>query len=333
EFLKLQRNVGKDNKQVWSNDVTEEKAVNKATEVCNKVKINEEKEQVKKPKFLHTINIRGLPYKCTKSKIRNFFDPLKPISIRLPPKIKGIAYVSFESEQELKQSLVKHRGFLDGHRVEVTKYEDKSNANEATQKVYKENEPAEEDVCESGRIFLRNLCYSCTEEDIEQLFSKYGPLSEVSLPIDSFTKKLKGFGFVTFIFPEHAVKAFTELDGNIFQGRVLHLIPAKSKPEKKETSWSAGSSSFKNEKEQKRKEEANSSHNWNTLFLGANAVADLMSEKYGVTKSKLIADKDSRESVAVRMALGETQLVMETKKFLLSNGIDVDAFKETPTAR
>ena len=49
------------------------------------------------------------------------------------------------------------------------------------------------------------------------LYSIPGPLTEVSLPIDTLTKKLKGFAFVTYMIPEHAVKAFSELDGIIFQ--------------------------------------------------------------------------------------------------------------------
>ena len=49
------------------------------------------------------------------------------------------------------------------------------------------------------------------------LYSFTGPLTEVSLPIDTLTKKLKGFAFVTYMIPEHAVKAFSELDGIIFQ--------------------------------------------------------------------------------------------------------------------
>lgn len=44
-----------------------------------------------------------------------------------------------------------------------------------------------------------------------------GPLSELHYPIDSLTKKPKGFAFVTFMFPEHAVKAYAEVDGQVFQ--------------------------------------------------------------------------------------------------------------------
>ncbi|RWS16155.1 putative RNA-binding protein 19-like protein [Dinothrombium tinctorium] len=333
EFLKVQRNLGNEAKQVWGNDFDIEK------ETANTKKSEEVKKSVvnvkEKPNFEFTVKLRGLPYNCKKKNVRDFFQPLKPISIRLPPKIKGIAFVSFATARDLNQSLIKHRGFLDGHRIDVVKYEVKAKTEEVKKedKVYKDNEPAEEDICESGRIFIRNLCYSCTEDDLEKLFSKYGPISEIHLPIDSFTKKLKGFAFITFMFPEHAVKAYAELDGSIFLGRLLHLIPAKAKPDKVELPFENEGSSFKKEKGIKQKAEANKSHNWNTLFLGANAVADVMVDKYGVKKSELVADKESKESIAVRMALGETQLVNETKKFLELNGIKLDSFKDLSSSR
>lgn len=44
-----------------------------------------------------------------------------------------------------------------------------------------------------------------------------GPLSELHYPIDSLTKKPKGFAFVTFMFPENAVKAYAAVDGQVFQ--------------------------------------------------------------------------------------------------------------------
>lgn len=51
-----------------------------------------------------------------------------------------------------------------------------------------------------------------------------GPLSEIHFPIDSLTKKPKGFAFITYMIPEHAVKAFAEVDGQVFQVRtVTHL--------------------------------------------------------------------------------------------------------------
>ena len=47
-------------------------------------------------------------------------------------------------------------------------------------------------------------------------FLQTGPLTEVHLPIDNITKKVKGYAFITFMMPEHAVKAYAELDGTVF---------------------------------------------------------------------------------------------------------------------
>lgn len=52
---------------------------------------------------------------------------------------------------------------------------------------------------------------------------------ELTVPTDYVTHKLKGFGTVTFLMPEHAVLAYSELDGTVFHGRMLHLLPGKAK--------------------------------------------------------------------------------------------------------
>ncbi|KAJ8312888.1 hypothetical protein KUTeg_010261 [Tegillarca granosa] len=158
----------------------------------------------------------------------------------------------------------------------------------------------------SGRLFVRNLAYTATDEELETLFGKYGPMTECNLPVDSQTKKIKGFAHVTYMMPEHAVKAYSELDGTIFMVK---------------------GSSYKNLKKTKQKSMAASAHNWNTLFLGANAVADVMAEKYGTSKSQIL-DAESKQSLGVRMALGETQLVSETRDFLLENGVSLDSFSQ-----
>jgi multiple RNA-binding domain-containing protein 1 len=54
-------------------------------------------------------------------------------------------------------------------------------------------------------------------------------ITEVMLPVDRNTRKVKGYAVVTFLVPENAAKAFVELDGSIFHGRMLHLLPGKAK--------------------------------------------------------------------------------------------------------
>ncbi|XP_067137514.1 probable RNA-binding protein 19 isoform X2 [Centruroides vittatus] len=330
EFLQLHKNK----KKFWSND-TEEFTPNNISlpsdsedetdENANEHLIKDE-EKIKDMNDEYTVKLKNLPYKCKKKDIKGFFTPLKIVSLRLPPKVKGIAYVKFKTEKQMKQALNKHRGFLSGHRIEVTKYVAKKESHiKDDNKEERHYVQAEEDVGESGRIFVRNLSYTVTEEELEELFKKFGPLTEVHLPVDGYTRKIKGFAFVTFMFPEHAAKAFSELDGSCFQGRNLHLLPAKQKKVEEKTI-----TGYKQKKLSELKELSGSSHNWNSLFLGADAVAEVLAEKYNKTKAEIL-DAETKDSVAVRMALGETELVTETKQFLLDHGIQLDSFGQ-PTA-
>ena len=49
----------------------------------------------------------------------------------------------------------------------------------------------EESVGESGRLFIRNLSYSVKESDIEDLFKKFGPLTEVTVPIGRYRSNMR----------------------------------------------------------------------------------------------------------------------------------------------
>uniref|UniRef100_A0A8C1GI43 RNA binding motif protein 19 n=1 Tax=Cyprinus carpio TaxID=7962 RepID=A0A8C1GI43_CYPCA len=189
----------------------------------------------------------------------------------------------------------------------------------------------EEDVAESGRLFVRNLPYTCTEEELKEVFIKYGPLSEVLFPIDSLTKKPKGFAFVTYMIPENAVSALAQLDGHVFQvlkqSFTLFCVCVVL------FAFLELSGSCRAGKMPKTKPPvAGHSHNWNTLFLGTSAVADAIAEKYNTTKSQVL-DHESDGSLAVRMALGETQIVQETRQFLLDNGVSLDSFSQAAGQR
>ncbi|KAK3600296.1 hypothetical protein CHS0354_027139 [Potamilus streckersoni] len=314
-----------------SNIVLEEQEVSqKATQQSHD---NESGMKVQQKK--HALKLKGLPVIAGEKAVKEFFKPLKPSSIRIPRNVKkksiGIAYVEFANEKDLEQAMRRNKNFIGGKRIYLKKSEIEDSAAETTvedstkpwERKLQESSIEDEDIAESGRLFVRNLAYCCTEEDLSKLFEKYGPLTEVHLPIDTFTKKLKGFAFVTFMIPEHAVKAYAELDGTVFQGRMMHILSGKAK--KEDDIEITERSSYKKKKEAKQKIIASSSHNWNSLFLGANAVADVMAEKYGASKSEIL-DVEKTKSLGVRLALGETQIVSETRDFLLENGVVLDSF-------
>ncbi|XP_014367177.2 probable RNA-binding protein 19 [Papilio machaon] len=329
------------NKQI--SDLEYMKLLMKKVDGATNEKVDEKEEQDKPKKVrnrpLFYCKINGLPFKCKKKDIKEFFRPLVPFSLRLPlgkgKKLAGFCYVGFRTEQELKKALAKDKLFIGNHRVHVHKYESQSKREEEEEQINtkkrQEQTNNEESIGESGSIFVRNLPYVVSEEEVTKTFEKYGPLAEVNMPIDPILRQPKGFATVTFVMPEHAVKAYTELDGTSFCGRMLHLLPART--EKLEMEEDDSDLSFKEKKAKKLKAQAKSSHNWNTLFLGANAVADVIATNYGTTKEQLLNDNNKNTSAAVRLALGETQLVAETKNFLESNGVYLDAFNKPAQKR
>lgn len=132
--------------------------------------------------------------------------------------------------------------------------------------------------------------------------------------------------------PEHALAAYTELNGTLFHGRMFHLLPGKAN-DKSDDDNDTNDSNFKKKKQQDLKKSAGSAHNWNTLFLGPNAVAEVMSRTYGRSKEAILGSADGGSDAAVRLALGETQIVIEMKKFLETSGVRLEVFDEVNPKR
>ncbi|KAF6204118.1 hypothetical protein GE061_002458 [Apolygus lucorum] len=279
-------------------------------------------------KDLFSVKITNLPFTTGKKDVTKLFDKDTVSSIRMPR--KGFAYVGFNTQKDMRKALIKNKTFLGGNQLFINECKEKekedTNNKPARWKDQEEALKNEESIAESGRIFLRNLSYAVTEDEIQATFSKFGPIAELEFPIDKESRKFKGFCVVTFLMPEHASAAYTALDGTVLRGRMLHLLPGKAKdiPEDDEDS-----TNFKNKKNKQLKAKAGSSYNWNTLFLDLNAVAETISAKYNVSKEDVLTGKDA----AVRLALAETQLVADTKKFLLDNGVKLDAFNQVAKLR
>ncbi|MGQ7869632.1 RNA recognition motif domain-containing protein [Sunxiuqinia sp. sy24] len=70
-------------------------------------------------------------------------------------------------------------------------------------------------------IFVGNLNYAITEDDMREIFEEYGELTSVKLITDKFTGRSKGFGFVEMADAEEAKKAIEELNGAEVEGRSM----------------------------------------------------------------------------------------------------------------
>ncbi|SPP86732.1 probable RNA-binding protein 19 [Drosophila guanche] len=302
---------------------------------------------------LFTIKIHNVPYNTKRQEVLKFFKPLKPYSVRLPGKVHGFCYVGFKTEKDMAKAMVKNKSFIKGKQVFFSDFTEKNKVTKASKSgLPPPNAPSEsganskwkhqhdglskeENISESGRIFFRNLAYTTTEEELQKLFEEYGPVVEVNLPVDKLTRKIKGFGTVTYMMPEHALKAFNALDGTDFHGRLLHLLPGKELDNKDQNELDEDDSSltFKQKKALKLKKSAQKPIGWNTLFLGPNAVADILAKQFKTSKERILDTSEGGSSAAVRLALGETQIVIEMKKFLEDEGVRLSAFDEPSQKR
>ncbi|KAI5120243.1 hypothetical protein M0805_007547 [Coniferiporia weirii] len=186
-------------------------------------------------------------------------------------------------------------------------------------------------IMRSGRLFLRNLSYSCTQSDLEAYFSSYGSISQTHVPLDPATRNSKGLAFITFVDPACAVKAYEELDKTSFQGRLLHILPAAER----KGSGVQGvedvdrKTTLKDAKDKKRKESSAKEFNWSMLYMNVDAVASSIADRMNISKADILnpesSDIDST-SAAVKLALAETHIIQETKTYLESEGIDIASF-------
>jgi RNA recognition motif-containing protein len=77
-----------------------------------------------------------------------------------------------------------------------------------------------------ARIFVGNLSYDTTQDELETLFAEAGPIQEVFLPVDRATGRPRGFAFVEFQSSEAAAQAIEKFDGHSLNGRNCRVSEA-----------------------------------------------------------------------------------------------------------
>ena len=77
------------------------------------------------------------------------------------------------------------------------------------------------------KLYVGNLAYSVTNEDLKDLFSQSGTVESVAVISDKFSGQSKGFGFVEMADAGEADAAIKSLDGTEFKGRNIKVNEAK----------------------------------------------------------------------------------------------------------
>ena len=87
-------------------------------------------------------------------------------------------------------------------------------------------------------IYVGNLSYDVTQEDLSEVFKEYGTVKRVQLPTDRETGRVRGFGFVEMDSEAEEDAAITALDGAEWMGRDMKVN--KAKPREERSSFGGG---------------------------------------------------------------------------------------------
>ena len=79
------------------------------------------------------------------------------------------------------------------------------------------------------KLFVGNLSYRTTRDELEALFTPMGEVTELSIPTDRDTGRPRGFAFVTYADPASAAEAVAKLDGSEIGGRTVQVREAEER--------------------------------------------------------------------------------------------------------
>ena len=84
----------------------------------------------------------------------------------------------------------------------------------------------------NNKLFVGNLSFNTTENDLQDTFAAFGTVTEANLMMDRVSGRPRGFGFITMSTPEEAQAAIAGLNGKSIDGRELTVNIAKPREER-----------------------------------------------------------------------------------------------------
>ncbi|KAM4809536.1 cold-inducible RNA-binding protein A-like [Rhinophrynus dorsalis] len=97
-------------------------------------------------------------------------------------------------------------------------------------------------MCDAGKLFVGGLSFETTEQSIEEVFCKYGKITDVVVVKDRETQRSRGFGFVTFENTDDAKDAMLAMNGKSVDGRQIRVDQAGKSSGDRRGGYRGGSS-------------------------------------------------------------------------------------------
>ncbi|XP_054717886.1 squamous cell carcinoma antigen recognized by T-cells 3-like [Uloborus diversus] len=190
-----------------------------------------------------TVFLSNLSYQIDEEKLRDCFSKVGELEeVRLVKdykgRSKGFCYVVYKSEEDAKKALTKDREMLDGRPMLVSPCEDKKNRL-SSQSKFKFSLGLER-----NKLFIKNLPFSTTKEDLENMFKEYGSLKEVRI-VTYRNGHSKGLAYVEYQDEASASNAVVKMDGTQIMDHIISVAisnPPPRKPKKEFSNFSISDS-------------------------------------------------------------------------------------------
>jgi RNA recognition motif-containing protein len=86
-------------------------------------------------------------------------------------------------------------------------------------------------------MYVSNLGFHATEEDLRKLFEAYGQVSSAKVIMDRETGRSRGFGFVEMASSTEGNEAMSKLNGKEMEGRYISVVVAREKEPRSDKKW------------------------------------------------------------------------------------------------
>ncbi|XP_008310123.1 RNA-binding protein 28 [Cynoglossus semilaevis] len=182
-----------------------------------------------------TLYIASLPATASNQRLEEIFSEVGPVKQCFVVREKGLeicrgfGYVTYSMEEDAQQALKTIKEY-DGHRISLSLAKKKLKDTDK-KKAPKENEQKPKGFRTNqlkAKLIIRNLSFKCSEDDLKEVFSKYGAVLETKIPLKP-DGKMRGFAFVMFKTVYQASKALSAMNLKEIKGRQVAVDWAVAK--------------------------------------------------------------------------------------------------------
>ncbi|KAL9054538.1 MAG: hypothetical protein Q9162_004094 [Coniocarpon cinnabarinum] len=171
-----------------------------------------------------TVFVQQLAARLRTKELIDFFTkagPVKEAQIvrdRVSKRSKGVGYVEFRNEESVQVAI----GLTGQKLLGIPIIAQLTEAEKNRQARKNSNSGGSANTAPYHRLYVGNIHFSVTEEDVKSLFEPFGDLEFVQLHVDE-NQRSRGFGFVQFTDPEHAKEALEKMNNFEVAGRAIRV--------------------------------------------------------------------------------------------------------------